>query len=155
MFFGRETDAEESGEDSDRNEIELFTDESAEWDGIITNFRLDPMVTTGDFAVAYVIFYKVTENRDDLYKKRAARRAVRFFRFRRTGPGKRRRSPYFSSFIKVSSRICATTAARKSSQLKRHRCRPNPVRKKTITVPTQSTPDIPSRTAFFRFCFLL
>ena len=51
----------DDGDDNDWNEIELFTDESADWDGTITNFRLDPMVTTGDFEVAYIRFLKVTE----------------------------------------------------------------------------------------------
>ena len=31
------------------------------WDGTITNFRLDPMVTEGDFEVAVIRFLKVTE----------------------------------------------------------------------------------------------
>jgi len=51
----------DDGDDNDWNEIDLFTDESADWNGTITNFRLDPMVTTGDFEVAYIRFLKVTE----------------------------------------------------------------------------------------------
>ena len=51
----------DDGDDNDWNEIELYTDESADWDGTITNVRLDPMVTEGDFALSYIRFLKVTE----------------------------------------------------------------------------------------------
>lgn len=50
------------GDDNDWNEIVLDPEESFDWEGTITSFRLDPFRdVTGDFEVEYVEFFTVTE----------------------------------------------------------------------------------------------
>ena len=51
----------DDGDDNDWNIIVLDTWESADWEGTITNFRLDPSSAEGDFEFEYVDFISVTE----------------------------------------------------------------------------------------------